>query len=363
MTRQFTTNDQGQGTGPGCAVLARGGQPALQEEGDEMAIPPIVRTPPFNITRSSHVRYYVADLEESTRYYTEILGLVVSAQEEDVVYLRGVEESCHHSVVLMQAEGKGAMAECVGMRVASEEDLHIARAYFLKAGGTAEFVERPHQGLSLMTTFGPGTPPIELCSSMTIMPRLLNNFAAQKGGRALRLDHYQCVVPDVAATVAKFMSLGFRPSKYTAHVDTDALLSIFLTRKNNPHDLVLAQAAGPRLHHVAFVVSDLQTIIRACDIAANMGYGRNVEHGPGRHGPPNGIFTYFRDPDGNRIEFILPPMQYIDPEDQPNVWDSTDGVSLVPWGSGPPQRWREEMTLFEGHEPGGGTLARWTSLT
>jgi catechol 2,3-dioxygenase len=103
-------------------------------------------------------------------------------------------------------------------------------------------------------------------------------------------------------------------------------------------------------------------MFRAADIAGNLGYGRNVEHGPGRHGPPNGMFIYFRDPDGHRIEFILPPMQFIDAEDLPNTWLSTQSVSLVPWGGGPPQRWREEMTKFAGIEPSGGTLARWTSL-
>ncbi|MHB8285754.1 MAG: VOC family protein [Caulobacteraceae bacterium] len=325
-----------------------------------MTIPPVETNPPFNITRSSHVRYFVKDLEESLRFYTEVIGLVISDQEPDVVYLRGIEEACHHSVVLMRTDGEPA-AECVGMRVASEGDLHRARDHFLAAGGKAEFVERAHQGPTLLTSFGEGTPPIELCSSMPVLPRLLNNFPAQKGGRALRLDHYQCVIPDVNVTAGKFMALGFRPSKYTTHVDTGDLLSIFLTRKNNPHDLVLAQGAGPRLHHVAFIVSDLQAMFRACDIAGNLGFGRNVEHGPGRHGPPNGIFVYFRDPDGHRIEFGLPPMQFIDPEDGPNVWNSTQGVSLVPWGGGPPQRWREEMTNFAGIEPAGGTLARWTS--
>jgi len=326
-----------------------------------MNIPPVSTSPPFNITRASHVRYFVKDLAASIRFYTEVLGMVVSDQDADVVYLRGIEEACHHSVVLKRTDDRPA-AECVGMRVASEEDLRRARDYFLAAGGTAEFVNRAYQGLTLLTSFGPGTPPVELCSSMPILPRLLNNFPAQKGGRALRLDHYQCVVPDVPSTAAKFMELGFRPSKYTTNVDTGLLLSAFLTRKNNPHDLVIAQGAGPRLHHVAFVVSDLQAMFRACDIAGNLGYGRDVEHGPGRHGPPNGIFVYFRDPDGHRIEFILPPMQFMDTEDVPNAWDSTQSVSLVPWGGGPPQRWREEMTTFAGIEPSGGTLARWTSL-
>ena len=178
----------------------------------------------------------------------------------------------------------------------------------------------------------------------------------------LRLDHYQCVVADVPAMFARCMELGFRPSKYTTHVDTGQILSAFLTRKSNPHDLVIGQASGPWLHHSSYVVSDLQAMFRAADIAGNLGYGRQVEHGPGRHGPPNGIFIYFRDPDGHRIELILPPMQFMDPEDLPNTWLSTQAVSLVPWGGSPPQRWREEMTKFAGIERSGGTLARWTSM-
>lgn len=326
-----------------------------------MFVPNVDKNPPFNITRASHMRYLVKDLETSLRFYTEVFGFVVSAQEGGVAYLRGIEEACHHSVVLTQSADAPAV-ECLGMRVRSEEDLHRAKDYFLAAGGTAAFVERPHQGLSLLTSFGPGTPLIELVASMPVLPRLLNNFPAQKGARLLRLDHYQCVVPDPHAVAPKFMALGFRPSKYTTHADDGRLLAIFLTRKNNPHDLVLAGGAGPRLHHSAYVVSDLQALIRAADIAGNLGYGRNVEHGPGRHGPPNGIFLYFRDPDGHRIELILPPMQFMDPEDEPNTWDSNQSVSLVPWGGGPPQRWREEMTHFAGIEPGGGPLARWTSM-
>jgi len=323
-----------------------------------MSIPPVSTAPPFNITRASHVRYFVKDLAESLRFYTEILGFVVSDQDADVAYLRGIEESSHHSVVLMRTVGEPA-AECVGMRVGSEADLHRAREFFLANGGTAEFVDRAFQGPSLLTTFAPGAPPIELCSGMPVVPRLLNNFPAQKGGRVLRLDHYQCVVADVPAMFARCMELGFRPSKFTTHVETGAILSAFLTRKCNPHDLVIGQAAGPRLHHSSYVVSDLQAMFRAADIAGNLGYGRNVEHGPGR---PNGLFIYFRDPDGHRIEFILPPMQFMDPEDLPNTWLSTQSASLVPWGGGPPQRWREEMSKFAGIEPSGGTVARWTSL-
>ena len=92
-----------------------------------MSIPEIVRDPPFNITRASHVRYYVKDLSRSVEFYTEILGFVVSANEDGIAYLRGIEESCHHSVVLMQNAEKAGTAECIGMRVAGFVRLQTAR--------------------------------------------------------------------------------------------------------------------------------------------------------------------------------------------------------------------------------------------
>ena len=54
-------------------------------------IPPSSKNPPFNITRASHVRYFVKDLAESLRFYTEVLGFVVSDQDAKIAYLRGIE--------------------------------------------------------------------------------------------------------------------------------------------------------------------------------------------------------------------------------------------------------------------------------
>ena len=43
-----------------------------------MPIPKVVLPPPFNITRASHISLTVRDLAESKKFYTEVLGLVVS---------------------------------------------------------------------------------------------------------------------------------------------------------------------------------------------------------------------------------------------------------------------------------------------
>lgn len=299
--------------------------------------------PPFRITRTSHVRLTVADLDASCAFYESLAGLCVSERTETEAYLRGVEEVAHHSLVLRQA-GIGATCDAIGFRVLEPRDLDLAKAWFDARGDSAEWVERHGQGRTLLARMDEGFP-FELTAEMTLMPRVLTDYAAHRGGRALRLDHVQAVVPDVEATGKGFLDLGFRAAEAIAE-PTGRRIGLFLHRKNNPHDLVLAMGQGPRLHHFAFVTADLQSMFRACDTAGNLGFGPDVERGPGRHGPGNGAFVYFRDPDGHRLEMILPPMQFMDAEEPTHVWSSVEKHQIVPWGAPASQRWREEATPF-----------------
>ncbi|CAN0421721.1 unnamed protein product, partial [Phaeothamnion confervicola] len=251
-----------------------------------MRLPDPVLDPPFAITRCSHVRLTAKDLAASRDFYVEVAGLVVSHEDRDTVYLRGVEEICHHSLVLRRA-GHPESCDCIGMRVRTDADLDKAKHTYEAWGLPAEWVERPFQGRTLATRDA-ARIPLELCAGMPTMPRLLLEPQKQTGGRALRMDHYQVIIPDVEAAIQHYMRLGFRISKYAQHKETGKILTAMTYRKANPHDLVLATGAGPRLHHFAYVVHDLESMFRACDIAGVMGLGREVERGPGRHGPPTG---------------------------------------------------------------------------
>ena len=59
------------------------------------------------ILRLQHVEIRVPDLELCTAYYTEVLGLIETAHEEDRVFLKCWDEHEHHSVVLRQAPTYG----------------------------------------------------------------------------------------------------------------------------------------------------------------------------------------------------------------------------------------------------------------
>src|ERR1700750_2332058 len=65
-----------------------------------MTLPEANPSPPFEVTRLSHVVLNVRRLSASRHFYEEIVGLVVTAADDEAIYLRGVEEVCHHSLIL-----------------------------------------------------------------------------------------------------------------------------------------------------------------------------------------------------------------------------------------------------------------------
>ena len=113
------------------------------------------------------------------------------------------------------------------------------------------------------------------------------------------------------------MDLGFRISDYLYVEGSEHVVGTFLHRKNNPWDIVLLTRSGPRFHHGGYVVEAVEDIVRACDVAGNLGFADRIEHGPGRHGHQHSYYLYLRDPDGHRTELLLPGIQVIDIDDEP----------------------------------------------
>src|ERR1700719_3636146 len=112
--------------------------------------------PPYNVVRSSHVELGVRDLVRSRAFYVDCLGLLVSDETADALYLRGVEERNHHSVVLRRARGPTVAA--LGFKVASEDDLDRAAAWFRAQNLPVAFPDLPFQGRTLRTTDTLGMP-------------------------------------------------------------------------------------------------------------------------------------------------------------------------------------------------------------
>lgn len=311
-----------------------------------MKLPQTNHCLPFNITRASHVELTVRDMEESLRFYRDVIGLVVSVGSSgQVSYLRGLEEAAHHSLILRRADGR---PECrrLGFRVFLDEHLDELADYLQGQGCAVAWSESEYQGRTLRSADPTGVP-LEFCASMTVEPRLITSFDQHSGGSGQRLDHFQLLTPEVGEGCEFYASLGFRLSEYLTPDDED-LVAVFLQRKGNPHDLVLFRGDGPCFHHFAFTTPDTHTLLRACDVAGQAGYGPRVERGPGRHGPGHALFVYMRDPDGHRVELFTTHYQMMDIELEPVRWDVSDPSFGTPWGLPAQRSWHEEASPFTG---------------
>ena len=163
------------------------------------------------------------------------------------------------------------------------------------------------------------------------------------------MDHYQVLVPDVLTAARFYMDLGFRISDYLCVEGSEHVVGTFLHRKDNPWDIVLLTRSGPRFHHGGYVVEAVEDIIRACDVAGNLGFGDRIEHGPGRHGHQHSYYLYVRDPDGHRTELLLPGIQIIDIDDEPMRCVVSPKSNSNLWGPAP-RSWVEEATNFPGRD-------------
>jgi catechol 2,3-dioxygenase len=313
-----------------------------------MPVPKHIYDPPFNIVRCSYATLGIADLGRSKAFYADTLGLHVEDETADAIYLRGMEELQHHSLVLKRSDAP--VAHPIGWKVGSEEDLDKAAHHFKAKGLRHAFVERAYQGRTLQVT-DPQGMPIELCHSMEKRERLLQKYGLYRGVRPQRLDHFNVFAPNVQGALDFYASLGFRLTEYAEEDGPDGRIAAgWMHRKGNVHDIAFTSGRGPRLHHVAYWAPTALDIIHLCDLMATTGYLSGLERGPGRHGIANAFFLYVRCPDGHRTEIYTCDYQTMDPDHAPLRWSLRDPRRQTLWGQPAPKSWFEEGTPFAGVE-------------
>jgi len=307
-------------------------------------------TPPFDIVRLSHVELGARDLDRSRAFYVDALGFVETERTEDALYLRGLEERSHHSLVLRRTSEP--LCYRLGYRVRSEHDLDAAHAFFEGRGRPVAWAHAHGQGRTLHAR-DPFGVPLAFYASQAQQPRMLQSYGAYHGAAVQRIDHFNLFAADLQATYDFYAGqLGFRTTEYT-ETEPEAgregeLWAAWMHRKGNVHDLALTNGRGPRLHHLGVWTRGEMDILHACDVLASTGWLAAMERGPGRHGISNAFFLYLRDPDGHRIELFTGDYLTVDPDFEPIRWTLDDPRRQTLWGQPAPPSWFEEGTPFEG---------------
>ena len=313
-----------------------------------MPVPAPNLNPNFNIVRLSHVEYKVRDLAASRAFYVDTLGLQVTHETEDAIYLRAMEERGHHCIHLIKSDA--ASVGVLGFKVWEDADLDRLSDFFTERGLPVEWIEKPFFD-RILRSRDPWGIPLEFYAKMERLAPIHQKYALYRGVKPLRIDHFNMFSSDVDASVNFYNDMGFRVTEYTEDSETGRLWAAWMHRKGGVHDIAFTNGVGPRLHHSAFWVPTPLNIIDLLDLMSTTGYVANIERGPGRHGISNAFFLYVRDPDGHRIEIYCSDYQTVDPDLEPIKWDLTDPQRQTLWGAAAPKSWFEEGSVFDGATP------------
>lgn len=307
------------------------------------ALPTPTATPP-DILRCAYMDLVVTDLAASRQFYVDILGLHVTEEDDEVIYLRSTEEFIHHNLVLRK--GPVAAVAAFSYRVRAPEDLDKAEAFYGELG--CRVIRRPEgftQGIGdSVRVEDPLGFPYEFFFQTEHVERLSWRYDVQIPGELVRLDHFNQVTPDVPKAVRHYQDLGFRVTEDIQDED-GVVYAAWMRRKPTVHDTAATGGDGPRMHHVAFATHEKHNILAICDKLGALRRSDAIERGPGRHGVSNAFYLYLRDPDGHRVEVYTQDYYTGDPDNPVITWDVHDNQRRDWWGTPVVPTWYTEASL------------------
>jgi 2,3-dihydroxy-p-cumate/2,3-dihydroxybenzoate 3,4-dioxygenase len=243
-----------------------------------------------------YVALNVTDLDKSVPFYRDHVGLALTAKGDGVAYFRCSRD--HHNIALYAAKTPGVKR--VGYEVESEAVIDRLSERFGALGLTVEAVDRSEsQAMGQSRTIRVREPSSGLQFEFYNAQLRMAAEYAPPHTKIARLGHLVLWLQDSYEPMLKFATevLNFKASDHFG----DRLT--FLRCFPNPYHHTFAIGRGDRtgLHHVNFMVTDIDDIGRAIHRLNKNGV--TIAYGPGRHPPSGSIFLYYLDPDGLTLEY------------------------------------------------------------
>ena len=242
-----------------------------------------------------YVALNVSDIERSTVFYRDVLGLAATGEgPAGARYFRCGPS--HHAIALHPGVPG---VKRIGFEMESIEQLERLR-YALSSHGVvvtgvaAEECAASHIGHAVRFIEPATGATFEFYDQMREIAAPYQPTVAH----IQRLGHVLLKTPHYDQSVRLFTELlNFQVSDVI-----DGLVH-FMRCFPNPlhHSFGFASAPRAGLHHVNFMVTEIDDIGRA--IWRFKHAGVSVVHGPGRHPPSGSVFLYFLDPDGLTLEY------------------------------------------------------------
>ena len=267
----------------------------------------------------------VPDLARAEAFYTQTWHLDVAARRDGALYLRGTGADAY---LLALHAGPEVQIRAVTLRARSEAALHEIASATARAGGRVLApiapLDDPAGGIGLSVRDPDGR------LFQVVHGDAQRADATSVKDRPQRLAHAVLNAHDIASA-QRFLeaALGFTLADRTR-------IMAFMNCNHDHHSLAFGDTDNDALNHIAFLMPDLESVMRGGGRMKDAGFP--IEWGPGRHGPGDNAFNYFIGPFGEVIEYTAEVEQVDDSyrPGAPSDWTWPPG-RVDQWGiSAPP---------------------------
>lgn len=281
----------------------------------------------IELTHLRHLALFTNRLAESAAFYEEIWGLDVVFRSDDEVCFRGAGDE-HHILRLIQSDHVGIYHLAFGMKdkQAVDSAAEELREIGIETIDGPGWLDGPDGGYGVRFA-----DPEGRCVELSCWAELHTTEWRSKNVDPIQLNHVVLNTSDIDAITDFYTThFNFKVSDWSEHQ------MVFLRCNKLHHSISFNLAPHASLNHVAFEVSGVDEVMRGIANTRE----RNIEPlwGPGRHGPGNNVFCYFKDPTGYVIEYTC-YLRTIDDEKnyQARVWKRIKPL-MDRWGiAGPPK--------------------------
>ncbi len=250
----------------------------------------------------------VTDIARSLHFFTDVWNLSPVGESAGVHYLRGT--AAFHHILSLRGTPKTGLVRMVfdAADRATVDGLHAQ----VTAHGT-KTIEKPAPLRQPHGDYGFGFKDPEGRNIAVVCGVKDHPDSADMPDRPRRLSHLNLNCGDNDATFAAYQALGLKL--------TDRTIKFRFLRCNSDHHcIVIGFDNAATLNHIAFEMTDLDSVFRGAGRMIDNGHP--IEWGPGRHGPGANVYCYFVGPEEIPIEYTSEMEQVDDsyPIGTPEQW-------------------------------------------
>jgi len=262
------------------------------------------------VTRLAHVGLQARNLSTQAEFYNDRWGLERVDEFGREMFFRA-DGPDHHVLTLTEGEQSGL--HHVALELPNLDDVDRAHEELLSQGvdivvpPTADLEPGVKRGLRLRD---PDGFLVELVAGV----ESVGDPFKHDNVKPRALNHVVLSVRDQAASEAFYQqTLGFKLSdRFIGGMS-------FWACNTNHHSIAFMPARNgvPAFNHAAFELRDWEEWLKAVFYAGERGIPRSW--GPGRHLFGSNLFSYYKDPEGNTVEYTAEVEQLTDPRREPRI--------------------------------------------